>query len=135
MLQIYNTLTRQKESFVPRTERQIQMFVCGPTVYDYIHIGNARTFVFFDVVAKYLRQRGFTVHYIQNITDIDDRIIERSQTEGKDPLAFANEYAEIFRTDMTQLGVDSPEYQSATDHIPQVIEQVKKLIATQHAYL
>lgn len=112
------------------------MFVCGPTVYDYIHIGNARTFVFFDIAAKYLRYKGYEVNYIQNITDIDDKIIQRSLEHGKDPLEWAKEYEEIFRFDMAMLGVDSvSNYARATDHIDQVIKQVKTLIDKGHAYL
>ena len=135
MLHLYNTLTRKKEAFHPRVEKQVKLFVCGPTVYDYIHIGNARTFVFFDVVAKYLCQSGYTVVYIQNITDIDDRIIARGQAENKDPLALGEEYAKIFQADVSALGITSPEYKSATDHVAEVVSQVKKLIAGNHAYL
>ena len=80
---VYNTLTKTKEELVPRHDKKIQMFVCGPTVYDYVHIGNARTFVFFDVVAKYLRQAGYEVGYIQNITDIDNKIIQPAQKKNK----------------------------------------------------
>jgi len=114
---------------------KIQMFVCGPTVYDYIHIGNARTFVFFDVVAKYLRSQGYEVDYIQNITDIDDKIIKRAQEAGQNPLDWAKEYRQKFEEDMKDLEVSSPRYIPATDHIKQVVGQVKKLIEKKHAYL
>ena len=113
---------------------KIKMFVCGPTVYDYIHIGNARTFVIFDVVAKYLRYRGFDVNYIQNITDIDNKIIERAQKEGVAPLGYAKKYTEIFKEDMKALGITSPEYKNATDHIPEVIKQVQTLLDKGNAY-
>ena len=82
-IKITNTLTGKKEEFAPMKDKKINMFVCGPTVYDHIHIGNARTFVFFDVVAKYLRQEGYEVDYIQNITDIDDKIIAKAKQENK----------------------------------------------------
>src|SRR3989344_9016553 len=116
-MEIYNTLTRKKEKFEPRKDKKVQMFVCGPTVYNYIHIGNARTFVFFDVVAKYLHHRGCDVNYIQNITDIDNKIIERAEKAGVDPLEYAQKYSEFFKQDMLALGVTSPEYKNATDHI------------------
>lgn len=112
------------------------MFVCGPTVYDYIHIGNARTFVFFDVVAKYLRFRGFDAQYIQNITDIDDKIILRAQKENQDPLTIAGKFTEAFLKDMESLGVTAvSQYAAATEHIDQVIKQIKTLIDKGHAYL
>src|SRR3990167_7777153 len=134
-MEIYNTLTRKKGTLEPREGEKIQMFVCGPTVYDHIHIGNARTFVFFDVVAKYLRHRGYDVNYIQNITDIDNKIIERAQKEGVDPLEYAKKYSDIFKEDMKALGVTSPEYKNATDHIPEVIKQVQTLLDKNNAYI
>jgi cysteinyl-tRNA synthetase len=142
-MEIYNTLTRKKEPLEPRKGKKINMFVCGPTVYDYIHIGNARTFVFFDVVAKYLRYRGYDVNYIQNITDIDNKIIERAEKEWRwwkwwkktDPLKYAKKYSEIFKEDMKALGVTSPEYKNATDHIPEVIKQVQTLLDRGNAYV
>ncbi len=135
-MEIYNTLTRKKEVFEPRDHagKKVQMFVCGPTVYDYAHIGNARTFVFFDVVAKYLRYRGYDVSYIQNITDIDNKIIERAQKENVDPLEYAKKYSEIFKQDMQALGVTAPEYKNASDHIPEVIKQVQNLLNKGNAY-
>ena len=119
-MEIYNTLKNKKESFEPREDNKVQMFVCGPTVYDHIHIGNARTFVFFDVVAKYLKYKygDENVTYIQNITDIDNKIIERAEKEGVDSIEYARKYSEIFKQDMQALGVTSPEYKNATDHIP-----------------
>src|SRR3989344_5285411 len=138
-MRINNTLTKQKEEFVPRENKKVKMFVCGPTVYDYIHIGNARTFVFFDVVAKYLRHSGYQVQYIQNITDIDDKIITRAKEINEDPLVFAKKYEEIFLEDMKALKVtavtDYDQYARATDHIDEVVGQVKKLIEKGHAYL
>ncbi|MEK7121125.1 MAG: cysteine--tRNA ligase [Patescibacteria group bacterium] len=134
-MKIYNTLTSKKETLEPRKNKKVQMFVCGPTVYDYIHIGNARTFVVFDVVAKYLRYRGYDVNYIQNITDIDNKIIERAQKEKADPLEYAKKYSDIFKQDMESLGVTSPEYKNATDYIPEVIKQVQTLLDKGSAYL
>jgi cysteinyl-tRNA synthetase len=135
-VKLYNSLTRTVEAFEPRKDKSVQMFVCGPTVYDRIHLGNARTFTVFDVVAKWLRYRGYEVEFIQNITDIDDKIIKRAIEQGRDPQEYAREFDEKFRTDMQALGNDAvSQYARATDHIPQVIAQVKKLIATGHAYL
>lgn len=112
------------------------MFVCGPTVYDRIHLGNARTFTIFDVVAKWLRYRGLDVTYIQNITDIDDKIIRRATEAGMDPLSFASQLDEHFRSDMQSLGNTAvSKYLRATDFIAQVIAQVKKLRDNNNAYL
>jgi cysteinyl-tRNA synthetase len=134
-IRIYNSLTRKVEELTQRTPGHVDMFVCGPTVYDRIHIGNARTFTVFDVVAKWLRYRGLDVTYIQNITDIDDRIIARSAERGQDPLAYAHEFDDHFRADVAALGIDAvSQYARATDHIPQVTAQVKRLIATKHVY-
>src|SRR3989338_9017623 len=115
-MKIYNTLTKTKEPLVSCHDEKIQMFVCGPTVYDYIHIGNARTFVFFDVVAKYLRSQDYEVDYIQNITDIEDKIMARAKENNRDPLDWAREYYEKFKEDMKGLGIDSPKYVPATEH-------------------
>src|SRR3989344_8292442 len=141
MITLHNTLTKTKEKLIPRHplsssgKVKIQMFVCGPTVYDYIHIGNARTFVFFDVVAKYLRSQGYEVDYIQNITDIDDKIIQRAKENNREALDWAKEYFNKFQEDMKALEVDAPRYIPATEHIEQVIKQVKTLINKGHAYL
>lgn len=134
-MQLYNSLTRRVEVFTPRQDKVVQMFVCGPTVYDYIHLGNARSFTIFDVVAKWLRYRGFDVNYIQNITDIDDKIIQRATQQSQDPLKYAREYEQYFRDDMQALGNTAvSQYARATDHIEQVKAQVKTLIAKDHVY-
>ena len=135
MITIYNTLTKTKEPLVPRNNKKIKMFVCGPTVYDYIHIGNARTFVFFDVVTKYLGSQGYEVDYIQNITDIDDKIINKANQENKPWKEVADFYFEEFKKDMVALGVTAPKYIRATDHIEEVKKQVKTLISKKHVYL
>src|SRR3989338_7390490 len=134
-LRITNTLTRKVEDFVPRNTGKVDMFVCGPTVYDRVHIGNARTFVFFDVVVRWLRIKGFDVHYVQNITDIDDRIIARARELEKEPLLYAKEFEQKFLEDMLAVGNTAvSEYARATDYIPQVVAQVKQLIKTGHVY-
>ena len=84
-MQIYNTATRRKEELVTHEPGKVAMYACGPTVYNYIHIGNARTFLIFDMVRKYLKYRGYEVAFVQNITDVDDKIIKRAQEEGKTP--------------------------------------------------
>ncbi|MCC6405184.1 MAG: cysteine--tRNA ligase [Candidatus Yanofskybacteria bacterium] len=135
-IHLYNSLTRNVEPLTPRTEGVIQMFVCGPTVFDFIHVGNARTFTIFDVVAKWLRYRGYEVTYLQNITDIDDKIIRRAGEQGRDPLEYAREYEQYYRDDMQALGNTAvTQYPRATDHIEQVKAQVKTLIAKGNAYL
>ena len=94
MLQIHNTLTRQKQDFVPLEEGKVGLYVCGVTVYDFCHIGHARTFVNFDMIVRYLRYRGFKVTYVRNITDIDDKIIRRANEEGTTSQAVAEKYGE-----------------------------------------
>ncbi len=135
-IRLYNSLTRRTEELVPRAPKHIDMFVCGPTVYDRVHIGNARTFTFFDVVARWLRYREFDVTYIQNITDVDDRIIARAAEQGVPPLAYAQQYDVAFREDMQALGNTSvSQYARASDHIPQVLTQIKALIKNSNVYL
>ena len=132
-MQIYNTLTKKKEEFLPAGS-PVRMFVCGPTVYDYIHIGNARTFVVFDVVAKWLRHQGYDLTYIQNITDIDDKIIARAAAHQRDIFSYSQEFENIFYEDAKALGITSPEYKRATDYIPEIKNQVKRLQEKGHAY-
>lgn len=133
-MQVYNTLTRQKEEFLPAGSR-IRMFVCGPTVYDYIHVGNTRTYTIFDMVAKYLRYKGYDVEYIQNITDIDDKIIKRALDLDLNPADLAKDYTDAFWEDIKKLGIDSvSHYEPATKNIEQVIKQVKVLIEKGNAY-
>ncbi len=134
-MRIYNSLTKQLEELKPREAGLVNMFVCGPTVYDFIHIGNARTFVFFDALSKYLRTKGVKVEYLQNITDIDDKIINKALTERRSAKEVAEEFEKEFMTDMQSLGVTGvTHYARATDHIPQVIAQVRKLRESGHAY-
>ncbi len=113
---------------------QLKLFVCGPTVYDRIHIGNARTFVVFDAYAKWLRYSGVDLSYIMNITDIEDKIIARAREYGQDALAYSRELENKFYEDVKAVGVTSPEYKRATDHIPEVISQVERLIAKGYGY-
>ncbi len=134
-LKIYNTLTRKKEVFKLIKGKKVNFFVCGPTVYDHSHIGHAKTYVQFDMIVKYLRFRGFRVFYLQNITDIDDKIIKKAGEKGADWKKLSKRYEKIYKEDMASLGVDSVnKYAPATDHIREIISQVKRLIAKGYAY-
>src|SRR3989344_2595029 len=135
MLKIHNTLSGVKEEFQPLEQNNVRMFVCGPTVYDYIHVGNARTFVFFDVVGRYLEFKGFELNYVQNITDIDDKIITRAHTENKKPEEIALEYKTAFIEDMGALKIASVNnYALASEHIAEIVTQVQTLIEKGYAY-
>lgn len=132
-MKVFNTLTRNKEEL--KLDNKINLFVCGPTVYDYSHIGHARTYVSFDVIVKYLRAKGYDVFYLQNITDIDDKIINRAREEKKAPLDLSKEFADKYFGDMKILGVNSvSKYAFATQYIKEIISQVKRLIEKGAAY-
>ncbi len=136
VLKVFNTLTRKKEVFKPMKGREVKMFVCGPTVYDFSHLGHAKTYVQFDIIARYLRYKGFKVFYLQNITDLDDKIIERAQKEGTSPEALARRFEEEFYKDMEALGINSVnKYARATDYIKEIISQVKRLLEKGYAYV
>jgi len=135
-MRVYNTLTRSKEEFVPREEGKVSIYVCGPTVYNHIHIGNARTFLSFDVIRRYLEWKGFDVTFIQNVTDVDDKIINRANEEGRPAAEVAADYTEAFIAGMRALGVEDPTVRPmATEKIPQMIELIERLIASEHAYV
>jgi len=111
------------------------MFVCGPTVWDSSHVGHAKTYVAYDIMARYLRRKGYSIFFILNITDIDDKIINRAKSEGRDPLKLADKYAQDFYRDMKDLGVDTVNlYAKASDHIPEIIGQVQGLIDNGFGY-
>ncbi|TSC92032.1 MAG: cysteinyl-tRNA synthetase [Parcubacteria group bacterium Licking1014_17] len=134
MLRIYNTLTNSKEYFLS-SDTKIRMFVCGPTVYNYIHIGNARLFTVFDVVAKYLRYLGYKLSYIQNITDIDDKIINQAKENNETSETVAKRFLNEFYKDIKSLGITSVDsYPKASEHIPEIIGQIKKLVEKGAAY-
>jgi cysteinyl-tRNA synthetase len=136
LMNLYSTLTRTTESVVTLHPDRVYLFVCGPTVYDYSHLGHARTYVVFDVLVKYLRSTGLEVFYLQNITDVDDKIINRAKEEGVSQPALARKFeAEYFR-DMHALGIDAVSYYArATTHIPEIIGQVERLLARNVAYV
>ena len=134
-LKIYNTLTRKKEIFKPRKGKKVNMFVCGPTVYDYAHIGHARTYIAFDVIVKYLRKKGYDVFYLQNITDVDDKIINRAKEEGVSWKELARKFEREYKKDAKSLGIDSiSKYARATEHIKEIISQVERLLKKGFAY-
>lgn len=135
MLRLYNTLSRKKEIFQPRRGKKVNMFVCGPTVYDFSHIGHARTYIVFDVLARFLNKLGYDVFYLQNITDIDDKIIARANSENRAASKVAKEFEAHYLRDMKALGIASvKKYARATDFIPQIIGQVKRLLKAGYAY-
>jgi cysteinyl-tRNA synthetase len=135
MIKLYNTITRRKEIFKPREGNKIKLFVCGPTVYDHSHIGHARTYISFDVIARYLKYSGFTVFYLQNITDLDDKILKRAEELGSSPLELARRYEEKYLQDMKVLGVENVNfYARATEHIPEIINQITILVDKGFAY-
>jgi cysteinyl-tRNA synthetase len=135
MMRVFNTLTRTKEEFVPRESGKVAMYVCGPTVYNFIHIGNARTFLSFDVIRRYLTHRGFDVTFVQNITDVDDKIINRANEEGRSAAEVAEEYTKAFITEMRELGVEDPTIRPmATETIPAMIDLIERLVERGHAY-
>lgn len=138
-LQIHNTLTRRKEIFEPVDENHIRMYVCGPTVYDYAHIGNARPVVVFDVLSRLLRRLypapKSKVTYVRNITDVDDKIIDVSRETAEPIGAITTRFAEKFHEDMAALGALPPDIEPcATDHIPEMLAMIERLIAAGHAY-
>ncbi|MEM2074637.1 MAG: cysteine--tRNA ligase [Zestosphaera sp.] len=135
-LRIYNTRTRSLEIFRPLNGNRVFMFVCGPTVYDHSHIGHARVFVFFDVVARWLRRLGYSLFYIVNITDVDDKIVGRAVEEGVHPLDLARRYERYFLEDMASLNVTTPNlYARASDYLKEITEQIETLLAKGYAYV
>jgi len=134
-MKVYNTMTREKEEFKPMHENRIKMFVCGPTVYDESHIGHGRTYIAFDVIARYLKYKGYSVFYLQNITDIDDKIIKRSSELGVEPLALAKKYEALYFKDMGTLGVTNVNfYARAMEHLDEIIKQIATLMEKGFAY-
>lgn len=134
-MKVYNTLKRQKEEFIPLTEGTVKMYVCGPTVYDFIHIGNARPIVVFDTVRKYLMHRGYNVEYVQNFTDVDDKIINRANDTGVTSLDVSERFIKEVQTDMENLNVlQATHNPKVTEEIEEIVEMVKVLIEKGYAY-
>ncbi|PZD96903.1 cysteine--tRNA ligase [Paenibacillus sambharensis] len=134
-IQIYNTLTRTKEAFIPLEPGKVKMYVCGPTVYDYIHIGNARPVIFFDVVRRYLELTGLDVRYIVNFTDVDDKLIRKAEQMGTTVPEVADTFIAAFNEDIEALGVHAATYNPrVTENIPEIIAFVEGLIDKGYAY-
>jgi len=137
MLKVHNTLTRKTEQFKPLRNKEVKMFVCGQTVYDDAHMGHAKTYVQFDIIARWLRKFGYKVFYVQNITDIEDKIINRAKEGGIDPLELSKLYTKRFLEDMKALKITENVnlFPKTTDYIPPMIEQIKTLIDKGYAYI
>jgi cysteinyl-tRNA synthetase len=135
MLNLYNTLTRQKEVFKPITPGKASMYVCGMTVYDYCHLGHARMVVVFDMVARWLRATGYDLTYVRNITDIDDKIIKRAAENGEPIQALTARFIDAMNEDFGALGIIRPDHEPrATEHVPGMIALIETLIANGRAY-
>jgi cysteinyl-tRNA synthetase len=135
VLKIFNTLTGQKEIFEPLKAKRVGMYACGVTVYDYSHLGHARSALVFDVIRNYLRFSGYTVKYVRNFTDVDDKIINRASEKGKTWKEIAKTYLLAYKDDMKRLGVTPADVEpKATEHIPDIIKMIQTLIAKGHAY-
>ncbi len=134
-MQIYNTMTRKKEELVPLVPGQIRMYACGPTVYNYFHIGNARPFIVFDTLRRYLEYKGFQVTFVQNFTDIDDKMIRRAHEEGTTVAELGERFIAEYYRDADALGIERASANPrATQHIGEIISLVQKLIDGGHAY-
>lgn len=134
-MQIYNTMTRQKQELKPISGKQVNIYACGPTVYNYIHIGNARPICAFDVLRRYLKYRGYNVKYVQNFTDVDDKIIKKSNEEGVPASEISEKYIAEYKTDAHGLNVmDADVHPKVTESMDIIIDLVRKLVETGHAY-
>ena len=132
---LYNTLTRNKEPFIPYEAGEINFYVCGVTVYDYCHIGHARAYVVFDTIRRYLEYNGFNVTYVQNFTDIDDKIIARANELGVDYKELTEKFINAYFEDMKKLNINkATKHPKATDYIETIQEIITKLINDGYAY-
>lgn len=134
-MKLYNTMSMQKEEFVPIEPGKVRMYACGPTVYNYIHVGNARPIIMFDVLRRYLEYRGYEVTFVQNFTDVDDKIIKRANDEGVSSTEIAETYIKAYHEDMDRLGVIRADIEPrATEHIQEMLNLTERLIADGKAY-
>lgn len=135
-IRFFNTLTRSKERFIPIEPGKVKMYTCGPTVWDYAHIGNFRSFIFEDILRKWLEHQGFKVTQVMNLTDVDDRTITASKKEGVSLNEYTIRYIEAFFEDMHSLGIEKAEYYPrATENIPEMVAIIEKLIDKGYAYV
>ena len=134
-MRIFNTMTRQKEEFIPNNPDEVKIYACGPTVYNYIHIGNARPMIVFDTLRRYLLYKGYDVNYVSNFTDVDDKIIKRAIEEGVTSSEISERYIKEVKKDMHDLNVmEATTHPKATEEIPDMIDMIKVLIEKGHAY-
>jgi cysteinyl-tRNA synthetase len=135
VFRVMNTMSGTEEEFRPIHKNRVNMFVCGPTVYDHAHIGHARTYLAYDVIARYLRYKGFSLFYLMNITDVDDKIIERANQRKIDPLELSKNFNKEFLDDMFSLNILSTNlFARASEHIPEMIDQIQRLLEKDYAY-
>jgi len=136
VLKVFNTLTRRKEEFVSMDGKRVRMYVCGPTVYDYIHIGNARSFVAFDVIRRYLEYKGYEVIYVSNLTDVDDKTIKRSEEMEVSLQQLGEKFGEAYFEDIVKLNIKKPDVNPrATQHISEIVDLIQTLIDKGYAYV
>ena len=133
-LRLFNTLSSRIEDFRPLRDHEVRMYACGPTVYDYGHIGNFRTFVAVDILRRFLRQSGYTVRHVMNITDVDDKIIRFAARDGVSVQQYTAKYEKAFLEDAAMIGIEEPILVRATEHIPEMADFVAKLVETGFAY-
>ncbi len=134
-MEFFNTYTRRKEEFKPLKDKQVAMYCCGPTVYNYAHIGNLRSYVFEDVLRRYLKYKGFSLRHVMNVTDVDDKTIKGSREAGVQLKKFTEKYEEFFFEDCGKLNIERPEIVcKATGHIPQMVENIEALLQKGFAY-
>src|SRR5712671_2982508 len=126
-LRLYNTLSAKIEEFQPMQGNQVRMYACGPTVYDYGHIGNFRTFIAVDLLYRFLRQSGYDVRYVMNITDVDDKIIRNAARDGVSVQQYTAKYEQAFLDDSTTLSIEPPILVRATEHIPEMADFIAEL--------
>lgn len=135
MLKLYNTLTGNVEDFQPLIPNEVRIYVCGPTVYDFAHIGNFRTFLFADLLRRYIKYKGYKIHHVMNITDVDDKIILRAVEQKKTLREYTDQFTQFFFEDFDALGAERPEeVLRATDHIPEMVDLIKRLESNGHTY-
>ena len=134
-MKIFNTLSGRKEEFIPLEAGKVKMYVCGPTVYNYIHIGNARPMIVFDTVRRYLEYKGYEVNFVSNFTDVDDKIIKKAIEEGVDSAVISERYIKECKADMEAMNIrPATVHPKATEEINEMIELVKTLVEHGHAY-
>ena len=135
-LRFYNTLSQQVEPFTPARDNTVRMYTCGPTVYDYAHIGNFRTFTFVDILRRWLRVSGFRLDHVMNVTDVDDRIIQNSSAQHKSLEEYTSTYTQAFLEDCQKLRLEKPEHLTpATGHIDDMVNAIERLSASEHTYV